>query len=167
MSSKISEITAVLKREIENLDNAVAADGAGTVLEVGDGIARIYGLADVMAGEMLEFSNGSMGMALNLEESSIGAVVMGPFSDIREGSSVKRTGRLVEVPVGPEMLGRVVNALGEPLDGGPEIKTTRTRPVESPAPGISVRESVTQPLQTGPWYWKNCYCIGCYYQSKR
>ena len=149
MSSKISEITAVLKKEIENLDNAVAAEGAGTVLEVGDGIARIYGLADVMAGEMLEFSNGSMGMALNLEESSIGAVVMGPFTDIGEGSSVKRTGRLVEVPVGPELLGRVVNALGEPLDGGPEIKTTRTRPVESPAPGISVRESVTQPLQTG------------------
>jgi F-type H+-transporting ATPase subunit alpha len=149
MSSKISEITAVLKKEIENLDNAVSAEGAGTVLEVGDGIARVYGLSDVMAGEMLEFSNGSVGMALNLEESSIGAVVMGPYSDIKEGSSVKRTGELVQVPVGKELLGRVVDALGRPLDGGPEIKTENFRPVESPAPGISVRESVTQPLQTG------------------
>jgi len=150
MSSKISEITAVLKEEIKNLGtDSVAAEGAGTVLEVGDGIARIYGLGDVMAGEMLEFENGEMGMALNLEESSIGAVVMGPYYDIREGSSVKRTGKLVEVPAGPELLGRVVDPLGRPLDGGPEIKTKGTRPVESPAPGISVRESVTQPLQTG------------------
>ena len=150
MSSKISEITAVLKEEIKNLGTeSVAAEGAGTVLEVGDGIARIYGLGDVMAGEMLEFENGEMGMALNLEESSIGAVVMGPYYDIREGSSVKRTGKLVEVPAGPELLGRVVDPLGRPLDGGPEIKTKGTRPVESPAPGISVRESVTQPLQTG------------------
>jgi F-type H+/Na+-transporting ATPase subunit alpha len=149
MSSKISEITAVLKKEIENLDSKVLAEGAGTVLEIGDGIARIYGLSDCMSGEMLEFENGQMGMALNLEETSIGAVVMGPFTDIHEGSSVKRTGKLVQVPAGPELLGRVVDALGRPIDGGPELGTTRTRPVEFPAPGISVRESVTQPLQTG------------------
>lgn len=149
MSSKVSEIAAVLKKEIENLDASVSSEGAGTVLEVGDGIARVYGLSDAMAGEMLEFENGEMGMALNLEEGSIGAVVMGPFADIREGSSVKRTGRLVQVPVGPEMLGRVVDPLGRALDGGAPIETSQSRPVESPAPGISVRESVSQPLQTG------------------
>ena len=149
MSSKISEITAVLKKEIQNLDNQVLAEGAGTVLEIGDGIARIYGLSECMSGEMLQFDNGQMGMALNLEENSIGAVVMGPFTTIHEGSTVKRTGKLVEVPVGPELLGRVVDALGRAIDGGAELKTTRTRPVEFPAPGISVRESVTQPMQTG------------------
>jgi len=149
MTSKVSEIAAVLKKEIENLDSPVSAESAGTVLEVGDGIARVYGLSDAMAGEMLEFENGEMGMALNLEEGSIGAVIMGPFSDIREGSPVKRTGKLVQVPVGPEMLGRVVDPLGRPQDGGPDINTTSSRPIESPAPGISVRESVTQPLQTG------------------
>jgi F-type H+-transporting ATPase subunit alpha len=149
MTSKVSEIAAVLKKEIENLDIPVSTESTGTVLEVGDGIARVYGLSDAMAGEMLEFSNGEMGMALNLEESSIGAVIMGPFANIREGSPVKRTGKLVQVPVGPELLGRVVDPLGRPLDGCGEIATTRTRPIESPAPGISVRESVTQPLQTG------------------
>ena len=102
-----------------------------------------------MAGEMLEFANGENGMALNLEEGSIGAVVMGPYTDIREGSVVKRTGKLVEVPVGEAMLGRVVDPLGRPVDGGPEIVNDGFRPVESPAPGISVRESVSQPLQTG------------------
>ena len=149
MTSKVSEIAAVLKKEIENLDAPVSAESAGTVLEVGDGIARVYGLSDAMAGEMLEFENGEMGMALNLEEGSIGAVIMGPFTDIREGSPVKRTGKLVQVPVGPELLGRVVDPLGRPLDGGPDINASSSRPVESPAPGISVRESVTQPLQTG------------------
>jgi F-type H+-transporting ATPase subunit alpha len=149
MSSKVSDIAAVLKKEIENLDNPISAEGSGTVLEVGDGIARIYGLSEVMAGEMLEFENGEFGMALNLEEGSIGAVVMGKYTDIREGSIVKRTKKLVEVPVGEAMLGRVVDPLGEPLDGGPEIVNDGFRPVESPAPGISVRESVSQPLQTG------------------
>ena len=149
MSSKVSDIAAVLKKEIENLDSPISAEGSGTVLEVGDGIARIYGLSDAMAGEMLEFENGSKGMALNLEEGSIGAVVMGEYTDIREGSLVKRTNKLVEVPVGEAMLGRVVDALGNPVDGGPEIVADGSRPVESPAPGISVRESVTQPLQTG------------------
>jgi len=149
MGSKVSDIAAVLRKEIESLDNPISAEGSGTVLEVGDGIARIYGLPDVMAGEMLEFENGVKGMALNLEEGSIGAVVMGSFTDIREGSLVKRTKKLVEVPVGESLLGRVVNPLGVPLDGGPDIVPAGFRPVESPAPGISVRESVTQPLQTG------------------
>ena len=149
MSSKVSDIAAVLKKEIENLDSPISAEGSGTVLEVGDGIARIYGLSDVMAGEMLAFENGEYGMALNLEEGSIGAVVMGKYTDIREGSVVKRTSKLVEVPVGEAMLGRVVDALGRPLDGGPDIENDGFRPVESPAPGISVRESVTQPLQSG------------------
>ncbi|MBF0198881.1 MAG: F0F1 ATP synthase subunit alpha, partial [Planctomycetes bacterium] len=145
----INDIAAVLKQEIENLGAPLTAEGTGTVLEIGDGIARIYGLDDVMAGELLEFENGEFGMALNLEESSIGAVVMGPFTDIREGSVVKRTKRLAEVPVGPEMLGRVVDPLGRPIDAGPAINATSTRAVESPAPGISVRESVNEPMQTG------------------
>lgn len=149
MSVNVSEIAAVLKQEIENLDNPISAEGTGTVLEVGDGIARIYGLADAMAGELLEFENGEVGMALNLEEGSIGAVIMGGYTDICEGQTVKRTGRLVEVPVGDALLGRVVDPLGRPLDGKGDIETTSTRPVESPAPGISVRESVSVPLQTG------------------
>ena len=149
MSVNVSEIASVLKKEIENLDQPISAESVGTVLEVGDGIARIYGLDDCMAGELLEFENGVVGMALNLEESSIGAVIMGEFIGIKEGQSVKKTGRLVEVPTGAAMLGRVVNTLGQPVDGLGEIKTTHSRPVEFKAPGISARESVSQPMQTG------------------
>ena len=149
MGMNVSEIASVLKKEIENLDQPLSAEAAGTVLEVGDGIARIYGLNDCMAGELLEFENGEVGMALNLEEGCIGAVVLGDFLDIREGQTVKRTGRLVEVPVGPALLGRVVDPLGRPLDGLGEIESVGTRPVEFKAPGISSRQSVDQPLQTG------------------
>jgi F-type H+/Na+-transporting ATPase subunit alpha len=149
MSMKVSEIASVLKKEIENLDQPISAESAGTVLEVGDGIARIYGLDDCMAGELLEFEGGIVGMALNLEESSIGAVIMGEDSTITEGQSVRKTGRLVEVPVGKAMLGRVVDTLGRPVDGLGDIETDQTRPVEFKAPGISARQSVSQPLQTG------------------
>ena len=149
MSMNIAEIDAVLKKEIENLDSPITAEDTGTVLEVGDGIARIYGLSKVMAGELVEFESGAVGMALNLEESSIGAVVFGDVIGIKEGQTVRRTFKLARVPVGPEMLGRVVDPLGRPLDGLGEIASKVTRPIESPAPGISVRQSVSVPLQTG------------------
>ncbi|MBF0243716.1 MAG: F0F1 ATP synthase subunit alpha [Planctomycetes bacterium] len=149
MGINVSEIEAVLKKEIENLDAPIIAEDSGTVLEVGDGIARIYGLSNVMAGELLEFDNGETGMALNLEENSVGAVVLGDFLGISEGTEVKRTGRLVSVPVGPDMLGRVVDPLGRPLDGGGPIKAVGRRPVEFKAPGIALRQSVKEPLQTG------------------
>ncbi len=149
MAINVAEIDAVLKKEIETLDQPLIVEDTGTVLEVGDGITRIYGLGKCMAGELLEFENGEVGMALNLEENSIGAVVLGNYLTITEGQSVRRTGRLVEVPVGPKMLGRVVDVLGRPIDGLGPIETTRTRPVESPAPGIAVRQSVAVPLQTG------------------
>ena len=121
----------------------------GTVIQVGDGIARVYGLENVMAGELLEFSNGVVGMALNLEESNVGVVILGPYTDIREGDQVKRTGRIMEVPVGEALLGRVVNPLGQPVDGKGPINTTEFRPVESPAPGVMDRKSVHEPMQTG------------------
>lgn len=149
MGINVSEIEVVLKKEIETLDSPISAEDTGTVLEIGDGIARIYGLSEAMAGELLEFENGEVGMALNLEEGSIGAVVLGRYTDIREGESVKKTGRLADVPVGPAMLGRVVDPLGRPLDGGGEIKCDHRRFIESPAPGIAARQSVSVPLQTG------------------
>ena len=121
----------------------------GTVIQVGDGIARIFGLSQVMAGELLEFENGVMGMALNLEEDNVGVVILGPYTEIREGDQVKRTGRIMEVPVGEALLGRVVNPLGQPLDGKGDIETDQFRPVESPAPGVVDRKSVHEPLQTG------------------
>jgi F-type H+-transporting ATPase subunit alpha len=121
----------------------------GTVIQVGDGIARVHGLQNVMAGELLEFSNGIMGLAQNLEEDNVGVVILGPYTDIREGDEVKRTGRIMQVPVGEAMLGRVVNPLGQPLDGMGPIETTEFRPIESPAPGVMARKSVHEPLQTG------------------
>lgn len=121
----------------------------GTVIYIGDGIARAHGLQNVMAGELLEFSNGVMGMALNLEEDNVGIVIMGPYTDIREGDQVKRTGRIMQVPVGEELLGRVVNPLGLPVDGKGPIATTEFRPVESQAPGVIDRKSVHEPMQTG------------------
>jgi F-type H+-transporting ATPase subunit alpha len=121
----------------------------GTVIQVGDGIARAHGLQNAMAGELVEFQNGVMGMVFNLEENHVGIVILGPFQDIREGDQVKRTGRLMEVPVGEALLGRVVNPLGQPLDGKGPIETTEFRPVESPAPGVIDRRSVHEPLQTG------------------
>jgi F-type H+-transporting ATPase subunit alpha len=143
------EITSVLKKEIDRYQSELQVEEEGTILEVGDGIARIYGLANALAGEMLEFPNGSSGLAFNLEEASIGAVILGEYHDLSEGDKVKRTGRVVQVPVGDALVGRVVNPLGAPIDGKGPIETTEFRPVEFNAPGIADRQSVKEPLQTG------------------
>ena len=143
------EITSVLKKEIETYSGEFQVEEEGTILEVGDGIARIYGLTNCMAGEMLEFSNGSAGVAFNLEESSIGAVILGEYDDLREGDTVKRTDAVLQVPVGEELIGRVVDPLGNPLDGKGPLNTDNFRAVESAAPGIADRQSVKEPLQTG------------------
>ncbi len=149
MSIKPEEISTLIKQQIEQYKNEMQVVDVGTVIQVGDGIARAHGLENVMAGELLEFSNGVIGMALNLEESNVGIVIMGPYTGIREGDQVKRTGRIMEVPVGDAMLGRVVNALGHPIDGNGPIVTTESRAVESPAPGVMARKSVHEPMQTG------------------
>jgi F-type H+-transporting ATPase subunit alpha len=134
---------------IENYKVSVETYDTGTVIQVGDGIVRIYGLNNCMAGELLEFPGEVYGMALNLEESNVGAVLFGSDKGIKEGDVVKRTGRVVEVPVGEEMIGRVVNSLGQPIDGKGPIRTGKLRPVEVVAPGVICRKSVKQPLQTG------------------
>ena len=149
MSIRPDEISTLIKQQIEQYKNDIQVVDVGTVINVGDGIARVHGLENVMAGELLEFSNGVVGMAQNLEENNVGAIILGPYTDIREGDQVKRTGRIMEVPVGEALLGRVVNALGQPLDGKGEIVTTATRPIESPAPGVIDRKSVHEPMQTG------------------
>src|SRR6187397_1641889 len=149
MALNVAEITNILKQEIAGFEQRVQVSEVGTVIEVGDGIARIYGLTNAMAGELLEFENGTMGQVFNLEEDSIGAVVFGNYLDIKEGDTVKSTGRLLEVPVGEAVIGRVVNPLGEPLDGGPPIKATETRKMDIIAPGIAERQPVKEPLQTG------------------
>lgn len=149
MSIRPDEISSVIKGLIENYRISVETYDTGTVIQVGDGIARIYGLNNCMAGELLEFPGQVYGMALNLEESNIGAVLFGSEKGIKEGDIVKRTGRVVEVPVGKEMIGRVVNSLGQPIDGKGSIRTGKLRPVEVIAPGVIYRKSVKQPLQTG------------------
>ena len=149
MNLRPEEISAVIKEQIKNYKNQINVSDFGTVIQVGDGIARVYGLENCMAGELLEFPDGTYGMALNLEADNVGAVILGSDREIREGDVVKPTGTVVEVPVGENMLGRVVNALGQPIDGKGPIHTTETRPVESPAPGVLQRKSVHQPLQTG------------------
>jgi F-type H+-transporting ATPase subunit alpha len=149
LSIRPEEISTLLKQQIEKYKSDIEAYDVGTVITVGDGIARAHGLQNVMAGELLEFSNGVMGLALNLEEDNVGIVIMGPFSEIREGDQVRRTGRIMEVPVGEALLGRVVNPLGQPLDGKGPIETPHYRAVESPAPGVIDRKSVHEPLQTG------------------
>ncbi|PZO23057.1 MAG: F0F1 ATP synthase subunit alpha [Leptolyngbya foveolarum] len=149
VSIKPDEISSIIQQQIEQYDQEVKADSVGTVLQIGDGIARIYGLDNTMAGELLEFDDGTTGIALNLEEDNVGAVLMGTGIGIQEGSTVKSTGKIAAVPVGDAMLGRVVNTLGEPLDGKGEINTSETRLIESPAPGIIDRKSVYEPLQTG------------------
>jgi F-type H+-transporting ATPase subunit alpha len=149
MAINVAEITSVLKREIASFEQKVQISEVGTVIEVGDGIARIYGLKGAMAGELLEFENGTMGQVFNLEEDSIGAVIFGNYLEIKEGDSVKSTGRLLEVPVGEAVIGRVVNPLGEPIDGGPPIPATETRKMDIVAPGIADRKPVTEPLATG------------------
>ncbi|KSU81855.1 F0F1 ATP synthase subunit alpha [Fictibacillus enclensis] len=146
---KAEEISALIKKQIENYQSEIEVNDVGTVIQVGDGIARAHGLDNVMAGELVEFSNGVMGMAQNLEENNVGIIILGPYQEIREGDEVKRTGRIMEVPVGPELLGRVVNPLGMPIDGKGPVETTKTRPIEQKAPGVMARKSVHQPLQTG------------------
>ncbi len=149
MAIRAEEITNVIERELEGYRAQLDVEKVGTILRVGDGIATIYGLSEVMAGELLEFPGGVMGMALNLEESSVGAVLFGSDVDIKEGDTVRRTGRIASVPVGPELVGRVVNALGQPIDGKGPITSKEFRPIESPAPNVIARQSVKQPLMTG------------------
>jgi F-type H+-transporting ATPase subunit alpha len=149
MKIRPEEITAVLERELEKYEAALDVDEVGTVLEVGDGIARIYGLSNAMSNEMLDFGNDLYGLALNLEEDVIGAVIMGADVDIKEGDEVRRTGRVLSVPAGEALLGRVVNPLGQPLDGKGPITTDSRRPTEFHAPGIVRRQPVKEPLQTG------------------
>ncbi|QAT38986.1 F0F1 ATP synthase subunit alpha [Clostridium sp. JN-9] len=149
MNIKPEEITSIIKKEIEKYDNKIETVDSGTIIQIGDGIARVYGLNDCMAGELLEFPKDVYGMALNLEQDNVGCVLLGSEEGIKEGDIVKRTGRVVEVPVGEALVGRVVDALGKPIDGKGPILTNETRPVESPAPGVIDRQSVKQPLQTG------------------
>ena len=149
MKMRPEEITAIIKQQIERYQVDVNIDDVGTVIEVGDGIARVHGLEHAMAGELLELPNNVYGMVLNLETDSVGVVLLGGEKDIKEGDQVKRTGKIMEVPVGEEMVGRVVNALGQPIDGKGPISTKLTRKVEYPAPGIADRLSVNVPLQTG------------------
>src|ERR1041384_6111999 len=149
MSVKASEISDLIKSRIENFKSASEARNVGTVVTVTDGICRIHGLADVRYGEMIEFPGNLFGLALNLEQDSVGAVVLGDYKGIREGDTVKTTGRILEVPVGRELLGRVVDALGNPIVGKGPLKATKTAPIERVAPGVIYRKSVSQPVQTG------------------
>src|SRR5687768_15911179 len=149
MAMNGAESTSILKQAIAGIEQRVQVSEIGTVIEVGDGIARVYGLRNAMAGAMLEFENGTMGQVFNLEEEAIGAVIFGNYLEIKEGDTVKSTGRLLEVPVGDAVIGRVVNPLGQPMDGGPPIKSSETRKMDIVAPGIADRQPVKEPLQTG------------------
>ncbi len=149
MDIRAEEISRIIKKQIRDFDTAVQVSETGTVLSVGDGIARIYGLENVMAGELVEFSNGVRAMVLNLEEDNVGVAILGTDHDINEGDIVRRTERIVEIPVGPAIMGRVVDALGQPIDGGGPISSDQTRRIEVKAPGIVYRKSVHEPLQTG------------------
>jgi F-type H+-transporting ATPase subunit alpha len=149
MELRAEEISQIIRKQIENYDQGMEIAETGTILAVGDGIARIHGLSQAMAGELLEFPGGVMGMVLNLEEDNVGSVILGSDNGIQEGDTVKRTGRIVEVPVGDGLVGRVVNALGIPVDGKGPLQNTQSRRVELKAPGIVSRESVHEPLQTG------------------
>jgi F-type H+-transporting ATPase subunit alpha len=149
MKMNPEEITAIIKEQIKNYQVDLNVDDIGTVIEVGDGIARIHGLEKAMAGELLDFGNNVYGMVQNLEQDNVGGVILGGETAIKEGDTVKRTGRIMEIPVGEAMIGRVVNALGQPIDGKGAIETKESRPVEYPAPGIADRKSVHEPLQTG------------------
>jgi F-type H+-transporting ATPase subunit alpha len=149
MKFKVDEIASVIREEIAQYRGEIEVAEVGKVLEVGDGIARIYGLSNAMAGEMLEFQDGTIGQVFNLEESAIGAVVLGDYLGLKEGDTVRSTGQLLSVPVGPAMIGRVVDPLGRPLDGKGTIESPHRRPMETPAPGIAGRQPVDEPLQTG------------------
>ncbi|MFQ5340388.1 MAG: F0F1 ATP synthase subunit alpha [Anaerolineae bacterium] len=149
MAIRVDDITEVLRRQIESFEAPVEMVEVGTVEEVGDGIARASGLAGVMVSELVEFENGVMGIALNLEDDQVGIIIMGGYTDIEEGDTVRSTGRIASVPVGEQLIGRVVNALGEPIDGKGPIGATKIRPVERIAPGVVYRQSVDTPVQTG------------------
>jgi F-type H+-transporting ATPase subunit alpha len=149
VSIRPDEISAILKQQIADYDSTVSVSNVGTVLQVGDGIARVYGLEQVMAGELVQFEDGTEGIALNLEEDNVGAVLMGEGLGIQEGSTVRATGKIASVPVGDALLGRVVNSLGQAIDGKGDIPTSETRLIESMAPGIIQRKSVHEPMQTG------------------
>ena len=149
MTIRSDEITSIIRNEISGFDEGADVSGVGTIVEVGDGIAQIYGLSGALASELLEFPGGVMGMAFNLEEETVGALILGDYTRLKEGDQVKTTGRVVEVPVGDALIGRVVSPLGEPLDGKGPIAATRTRPVERIAPGVIVRQPVDTPVQTG------------------
>lgn len=149
ISIRPDEVSNIIRQQIEQYDQEVKVSNVGTVLQVGDGIARIYGLEQVMAGELVEFEDGTVGIAQNLEEDNVGAVLMGSGIDIQEGSSVTATGKIASIPVGEGLIGRVVDALARPIDGKGDIQTTESRLIESPAPGIIQRKSVYEPMQTG------------------
>src|SRR2546426_3273722 len=149
MEIKADEITKIIREQIEEYRGGVDVSEVGNVISVGDGIARVYGLEKAMAGELLEFPHGVMGLALNLEESQVGVVLLGEYTEIREGDQVKRTGRIMEVPVGEALVGRVVNALAQPIDGKGPISTEKSSPIERLAPGVVDRQPVKEPLQTG------------------
>jgi F-type H+-transporting ATPase subunit alpha len=149
MAIKATEISDLIKQRIENFKSVTEARNIGSIVSVTDGITRIHGLADVRYGEMLEFPANTFGLALNLEQDSVGAVVLGEYKHLKEGDTVKTTGRILEVPVGPELLGRVVDSLGAPIDGRGPVKAARTAPIERVAPGVIYRQSVSQPVQTG------------------
>jgi F-type H+-transporting ATPase subunit alpha len=149
VSLRADEISSLMQKQIQGFDEGIELKETGRVVSVGDGIARIYGLEKAMAGELLEFPGGLAGMVLNLEEDNVGAVLLGFDNDIKEGDEVKRTGRIMQVPVGPEMVGRVVDALGEPIDGKGPIKSSQSGPIERIAPGVIFRKSVHEPMQTG------------------
>ena len=149
MQLRPEEISSVIKAQIKNYDTKIEQSETGTIILIGDGIARADGLENVMANELVSFANGEYGMAMNLEENSVSIVMLGSDKGVREGDTVKRTGKVVSVPVGEALLGRVVNALGQPIDGKGPIEATETRPIESPAPGIIERQPVNVPLQTG------------------
>ena len=149
MSIKAEEISSLIKQQLEHYDDKLDINEVGVVTYVGDGIARAHGLNNALAGELLKFDNGSYGIAQNLDASDVGIIILGKFDDIREGDRVQRTGRIMSVPVGDALIGRVVNPLGQPVDGLGEIKADKTRPIEAKAPGVMDRQSVNQPLQTG------------------
>src|SRR6185437_6589426 len=149
MAVRAEEIASILRQQIEGFGTSVVATDVGTIIESGDGVARIHGLSGAMFSELLEFSNGSMGIALNLEEETVAAVVLGEADDIKEGDEVRSTGRVIEIPVGDSLIGRVIDPLGVPIDGKGPINTTRTRPIERIAPGVTLRKSVNSPVQTG------------------
>lgn len=149
VSIRPDEISSIIKQQIESYEQDVQVSNVGTVLQVGDGIARVYGLEQAMAGELLEFEDGTVGIALNLEEDNVGAVLMGNGFGIQEGSTVKASGKIAAIPVGEALVGRVVDSLAAPLDGKGDINSNETRLIESMAPGIIARKSVCEPMQTG------------------